>query len=617
MLSLLLFMSCGFNKKHEGVIIFKSDIAEDATSAVLSKFLETNDNSITEIKFEKGTYHFYPEKALEKFCHISNHGDLMIRTAFPIKDYSNLTIDGQGATFIFHGIMIPFLIEDSKNITVKNVIIDWADPFCSEGLIVANNEKEGTFDMQISDEYTYDIRNGQLYYLKEYYEHTLGQTILYDPERKAIAFQTEAYTPLSSWKSSTARFNKNRIQYKYGIDYRAPEYRFIGTEYKLFVEELEPGLVRIHNHSRKKLPRVGTILSSKGDQEVNRVAPAFRLTHTYGFNALNVTVHHAGGMGIIAENSADILLDSFNVTPSNGRMVSTTADATHFVGCRGKVELKNCTLQNQLDDAMNVHGVYQIIVDILDDHRIGVRMGHHQQLGFSIGIPGDSLGLVRLSDSFDPYDGLTINNIEYVNDRYQIITLNEELPDNLQEGDFVENLSAYPEVLVENCIIANNRARGLLISTPKETIVKDNFFSTEMEAILVPVESSFWYESGNGSNITIINNVFQDCVHSGQDRGVIRFQTDDNNKNIAFRNIKISDNTFSHFDNWILEVSNLDGLTFSGNTITNSGTFPQLFPTRPAIKIKASKNVVFKNNTYKGNAKVTLETDDDMILTDF
>lgn len=114
----------------------------------------------------------------------------------------------------------------------------------------------------------------------------------------------------------------------------------------------------------------------KGDQWENRLVPAFRVIHTYGFLAENINVHHAGGMGIIAENSDDLTLDNFNITPSKGRMVSTTADATHFVGCRGKVTIKNCTFQNQLDDASNVHGSYQRVVDVLDDYRIGARMGH-------------------------------------------------------------------------------------------------------------------------------------------------------------------------------------------------------------------------------------------------
>lgn len=593
------------------VVEFGLDIAEDATPALVARILKAKDQPISEIKFEKGTYHFYPDKGFEQFRYISNHGDLMINTPFPILNMKNLTIDGQGSTFIFHGIMIPFLIDGSEAISVKNLSIDWSESFHSEGLIVANDEVNKTFDMQIAEKYPYYISNGELIFVKEYYQHTIGQSILYDPERKAISFDTEAYTNITTKKKTDVKRNLDKINYKYEYDRRDVGNKNIGIENRVTVEELKPGLLRVHGHS-KQMPPVGHILSMKGEQGLNRVSPAFSVTHTNGFNALNVNVHHAGGMGIIAENSADLILDNFNVTPSQGRMVSTTADATHFVGCRGKVVLKNCTFENQLDDASNIHGTYQKIVDVLDDYRIGVRMGHHQQKAFVIGQANDNLGFVRLSNSFFAYDKSTIKSIEYINNRYQIITLNEKLPADVQPGDLVENLDGYPDLLVQNCIIRNNRARGLLISNPVNTVIENNFFSTEMEALLIPVESGHWYESGNAANVVIRGNTFQDCQHGGKDRGVIRFDTDDDNKNIAFKNIEIVNNTFNQFDNLILQVTNVDGVLFKGNTITNSGTFPQLHTKNPAIQVEASKNIKFENNTYKGKASKILEADESL-----
>ncbi|XMO85917.1 right-handed parallel beta-helix repeat-containing protein [Algibacter sp. AS12] len=599
---LLSTLSCDSQVRNaEGEsVLFTLDIKEDATLAVVSRILQSKDKPISEIKFEKGTYHFYPDKGFEKFCYISNHGDLMVKTPFPIQGLKNLIIDGQGSSFIFHGVIIPFLVNESSNITVKDLSIDWHEPFHSEGLIVANDEKNKTFDMQISDEYPYEIRNGEIYFIKEYYEHTLGQSILFDPERKAVTYNTQEYTGITTKSRTTKKHNLGKINYKYDHDDRAPEFMDIGVESRIKVEQLKPGLVRVHGH-KKSMPPIGMILTMKGEQGFNRVSPAFRVTHTNGFKATNVNVHHAGGMGIIAENSSDLILDNFNITPSKGRMVSTAADATHFVGCRGKVVLKNCTFNNQLDDASNIHGTYQKIIDVIDDYTIGVRMMHHQQLGFVIGGEKDNIGFVRLSESFFPYAKNTIKNKEYLNSRYQKITFNNKLPKDLKPGDLIENLDGYPELLVQNCIISNNRARGLLISNPANTVIENNVFSTEMEAILVPVESGYWYESGNAANVIIRNNVFNDCQYGGHNRGVIRFVTDDDNENIAFKNIEISNNTFNQFDNLILEISNTDGLKFTGNTITNSGTFPKLHPDNPAIKIKSSKNIIFKENNYTGN----------------
>ncbi|SIT11516.1 Right handed beta helix region [Zobellia uliginosa] len=619
LLTIIFSLSACFSDKNGKIKLlhFSSDISSDATPFVLKELLDKENEGVSKITFEKGEYHFYPDKGLEKFCYISNHNDVVIKTAFPLSQMKGLTIDGQGATFVFHGKMIPFLIDGSTNIAIKNLSIDWEVPFHSEALIVANDLENKTFDLKIAKEYPYEIRNGQLYFIKESYEHNLGQAILYDPERRAIAYNTEDYTPLTIYNNLPNKNTKTAVAYKYKVDSHDPVQNRIAREYALRVEELEPGLVRVYNH-RKKIPPVGKVLVCKGEQHANRLAPAIRITNTNGFNAKNVKVHHAGGMGLIAENSSDLILDRFDVTPSRGRMVSTTADATHFVGCRGRIELKKCIFKNQLDDATNVHGTYQEVVDVIDEFTIGVRMGHYQQQGFVIGKPKDKVGLVRLKNSFFPYDSLTIKSVQKLNSRYQKITFNESLPASLESGDLIENLSAYPEMLlVEDCIISNNRARGLLLSTPNETVIRNNFFSTEMEALLIPVESGHWFESGNGANISIIDNTFQDCNHSGYNRGVIRFVTDDDNHNIAFNNINIKGNTFNHFDNLILEVANTDGLVFQENVITNSKTFPKRHNQKSAFRLKSSRNIQFKKNTYEGDAETVVEVEGNMQKVEF
>ncbi|MFI3321770.1 MAG: right-handed parallel beta-helix repeat-containing protein [Rikenellaceae bacterium] len=603
----LTLSSCGGASSNVGAPIdltVSTSTNNDASYDVYTKVNKAIENGgNTTITFEKGTYHFYPERAHEEFVYISNHADVLARIAFCFKNVENVTIDGGGSTFIFHGRMIPFLMEGCKDMTVKNLKIDFAETFHSEGKIVAVNEGKGTFDMEISKEYPYEIRNGELIYLKSYYEHGLGQAILYDPATKGIAFQTELSTPISTTKpvNKNERFNA-QFSYKYKMDMKDDYIRLQGSERRLRAEQLKPGLVRIHNHN-KKMPTVGMILASKGEQGFNRFAPAFKVNTTDGFYAEKVIVHHAGGMGFLFENSKDLELFKCQITPSNGRMVSTTADATHFVGCRGTVKLSGCVFRNQLDDASNIHGAYQEVENIIDTHTIGVRVGHHQQLGFDLAQVGDTIGMVRLADSFHDYQKLTVKSINRVNGRYSTVTFNEELPKKIKKGDYCENLSAYPDLIVENCDISRNRARGLLISTPKTTIIRNNFFGTEMEALLLPVESGSWYESGNATNVIIEGNTFKDSNISGFDRGVICFRTDDESKNMAFSNVVIKNNKFDHFDSMIMEVTNVDGLTFEGNTITNSGTFPAQFPNNPVVTVQYSKNVVFKGNTYKGNAK--------------
>lgn len=610
------FFLLAFASANAKTIYFTKEIAEDATLAVLTKILAIEEEGITEVKFEKGTYHFYPDKAFEVYRHISNHDNQLTRTPFPLMGLKNLSIDGQGSTFVFHGVQIPFLLDKSENIRIKNLSVDWAMPFHSEATIVAQNAEEHTYDIRISEEYPYVIRNGNLVFLKEYYEHTVGQMYIFDPKTGATVYQTQDY---STWYSirqdAESIFGKVAYKYPFSDDKYDPKFNARNKELKSHFEELEPGLVRVYNHSRQ-LPPIGTVMVMKGAKGVNRTSPAFHLVQTTTFAGENIYVLHAGGMGIIAENCTDIRLDSFNVIPSEGRMVSATADATHFIGCRGKLEILNSTFTNQLDDGTNIHGAYQEVVDVIDEYTLGIRTGHFQQKGFKLGLPGDEIGIIKKDKSIFPIAKLTLKSLKMLNGAYCLLTFNEKLPNNLEAGDLLENQN-YPEVLIENCNFSKNRARGVLIASTKKSLIRNCYFHNEMEAMLFPGHMGHWYESGHAANVLIEGNTMIDCGFGGTKRGVIRFNGDVSLNEYTFKNIRIVNNKIERYDNLILDVNCVDGLVFEGNTITNSGNFPAQEAHLPAIRFQQSKNIHFEGNKYLGKAKVLIETDSEMVEVQF
>ncbi len=48
-------------------------------------------------------------------------------------------------------------------------------------------------------------------------------------------------------------------------------------------------------------------------------------------------------------------------SPGKGRVISITADATHYVNCGGYIRMIDCTFENQKDDATNIHGLYMAV----------------------------------------------------------------------------------------------------------------------------------------------------------------------------------------------------------------------------------------------------------------
>ena len=65
-----------------------------------------------------------------------------------------------------------------------------------------------------------------------------------------------------------------------------------------------------------------------------------------------------------------------------------------------------------------------------------------------------------------------IESVETINGRYVRVRFQDDLPQFLCPGHVVENMSWTPDLTVGTCTVRNNRARGLLISTPGKVLVE-------------------------------------------------------------------------------------------------------------------------------------------------
>ena len=89
------------------------------------------------IRFYPGTYHFHEKGAAIKEYYISNHDqDNPKKVGISLEGMKHLTLDGGGASFVFHGRMLPISLLHSENCVLKNFSIDylhslWRDFFIS------------------------------------------------------------------------------------------------------------------------------------------------------------------------------------------------------------------------------------------------------------------------------------------------------------------------------------------------------------------------------------------------------------------------------------------------------------------------------------------------------
>lgn len=576
--------------------------AKDATPIVVEALKKCKNEGISKLVFPNGTYHFYPTFAPERYCEITNNDNGLKRTSFPLIDFHNFIVDGNGSDFIYHGKMIPFIIEESTNINIINVNIDWEVPFVLEGLVVAKDDVNHTFDIEVKTPYLvefgrlylsleredspYERKYGKRFATWEHYNLEVGQNIFWNPKTKAPLYNTRQYNM---------------------------------PERGIFAEELKKGLIRISTKI-EKLPPIGSVMVSKGEYLQNRTSPAFRVFKAKDILFNNINVYHAGAMGLIAERSENITLDSFNVVlrENSERMITTTADATHFCNVKGKVIIKNSTFENMLDDATNIHGTYLRVNKIIDDFTLAVETYHPHQNGYLFGEEGDRVQVIDQKNLQPRTEPMILKKVERVNEKISYITFNKSIVNKVDIYDGVENISWHAEALIENNIVRNNRARSLLISTPRKVVVRNNHLSSQMANFRITGDLNLWNESGPCDDLLIENNILENSVYGGNGPQAVFLidpqYIDKNNFSGTYsRNIKIRNNIIKTFDSSILLAMSVDGLYFENNTIIETETYQPIFPDITNIRIVNSKNVVVKGNTYKsldGENKGNLSIDD-------
>lgn len=506
--------------------------SKDTTPAVVQALKECKKSKAKRLIFPKGRYEFWPTLASETYLFISNNDEGLKRIAFDLSEIKNLEIDGQGSSFIFHGYVLPFFLNKSENITFKNFTIDYSRTFHSEGRIIS--AFKDSIDVLFSDQFAYRVNNYRLEFVDE-------NRIVY---------------PFS-----------NLLEFDYAKKEVAPEARdYIGCE-NIVSKDLGHGLVRLY--LKGITGKSGNVLTFNAQKRLN---PAFVVSKSTNTKFVNILIYHAGGMGIIAQLSRDITLTKVKVTPTPNlkRMVSLTSDATHFVNCGGTILMEDCLFENQLDDATNVHGIYVRIEKIISSKELLVKLSHSQQFGIEFLFPKTKIEITN-AQSLMPY---TIDNriidIVKINKEYSRILLKNPLPNEATVGDIIGSLDNFPTVIIRNCTIRNNRARGILVGSRGKILVENNYFHNHAPAILMEGDGHRWFEQAGVQDLIIRNNIFDNCNYTPWGSGVISTKSGidkmKRSESKYNRNILIEKNKFILCSPNILSFYSVSGLIYRNNT---------------------------------------------------
>jgi len=547
----------------------------DDVRAVKKALADCKAHGAKKLVFEKGQYDFYPTFAGERYCYISNNDEGLKRIAFDLKNINDLTIDGQGAQLMFHGFMSPFVLEGSNNIKIKNLSIDYYRTFHSEAIILGY-DADG-MDVEILENFPFNIHGG---------------TLLFTDGQKQIGELTTVSKGVTYGSSHMLEYDTKKRETAYMVK----DFYFRNIN-GFPAKKLEGRKVRI------RVPGLtGTIGNTMVFGPNHRKHPGFVVSDSKNTSFNNIILHHAGGMGILGQRSHNITVDSCKVTPSKGRMISVTADATHFVNCTGKIALTNNLFENQKDDATNIHGIYVQVIEKSANNKVIVQLKHQQQHGFDFMKPGMELELVR-GKSMITYDTTIVKHVNRINKEVTEVTFDKNLPANLEIGDAIAEIRDYPEILISGNIIRNNRARGMLLNCRGKTVVENNTFHSPGAAILFEGDSFFWFEQGGVRDCVIRNNNFENCLYGVWGKAIIDVKAgilEDKETSRYNRNILIENNTFKIYDDLtLLNAYCVDGLIWRNNTVEKTEAYPKTGKSNKRFVVEYSNNVqIDSQNDY-------------------
>ncbi|MBP7274905.1 MAG: NPCBM/NEW2 domain-containing protein [Kiritimatiellae bacterium] len=566
---------------------FQPDDPSDQTPALQRALRALREAPGSTLRLAKGTYHFHSSGALRKHFHVSNHEQPMWHpVSLPLVDLRNVTIDGQGSLFLFHGIVQPVLIQDSENVILKNIAFDYATPPHSQGVITQVDAESYVVEVD-SAQFPHEIRNGWFVFKGEGWERPdAGTGIVFRGSTGEIVAGTGDFT------------------------YKGP------------LTVLAPGKYRVQRNVAAAGIRTGDVITFRHDLWTSRPHPAFALYRARNVRLDQCPIHASHGMGLLAQRSENIHIRGGGSHPraGTGRRFSTNADATHFSNCRGTVIAEGGRYEGMMDDAINVHATCLRIEEVIDPQTIRCRYVHPQAVGFETFLPGESLRFIH-ARTLTPRETRTVATVRKTGIRDVILRLDQPAPEGIGPGDAVENADWFPEVVFRRNVVRNNRARGALFTTPRPVRVEENLFERVAgSAILLAGDANGWYESGGCSDVLIRGNRFRDNLTS-------RFQftealisiypeVPDLGKQSAYYhgNIRVERNIFETFDVPLLFAISAKGISFRGNQITYNQNYPGW--NRPPFEFRRCAGVEISGNRVLRNGQPVPWTESNVKLQD-
>eukprot|EP00037_Helgoeca_nana_P022800 m.234632 g.234632 ORF g.234632 m.234632 type:complete len:647 (+) comp26130_c0_seq2:34-1974(+) len=529
------------------------------------------------IRIPRGTYHFHWDLCPTALIYVSN----TVMTPMPAKslglwfrDLADVVVEGEGSTLIFHGLMTPIVVDGSRNITIRDLDVDWVHPSVLEGLVVAATSS--SFDLQLHPSVNYTVVDGGI---------TFG----------AEGWSLDGVTGASQSTAATLC-----QEFDPGTDRTWRRSNPLGTPgHPAAVTQLAqpPGTIRVVTGTAAELPSVGHHLWFRSGDRQN-VGLLSQYSRDVRF--ANVAMHFMSGFGAIAQFTENIEYHNFSVetTPESGRFCASSADMLQCSGCSGVLNISASRFVGSQDDAVNVHGTHLQIVAQPTPTSITVQFMHPESYGFRAFFPGDELQLTR-ADSLEGFGSAVVATVTVVNATHRLLVL--DAPPATTDGgsirlgyDVVENVRWCPDVVIDSSYFARMPTRGLLLTTRGKVVVRNSTLLGDNRALHISDDATSWFESGPVTDVHFVNNT---VIRTGAIGPVIDLAPSATKAGTVHRSVRVENNTIHMLNGSkqvVLGALATAGLAFVGNVIHSPGR-----PLTPSNLVQATNcsGVVVANNT--------------------
>jgi len=360
----------------------------------------------------------------------------------------DLTIEARGARLMVEGWMQVFSFEQCKRVTMNGMEITYRRPAATEGRVVRSTKEN--FD------------------------------IAYDPA---------LYTYIDSIVQGRYYFYSQEKKHFY--------YGHVGD-----TELIRPGLVRM---TSKENPPVGDILVIRYG---GHYRPCVMLRESEDITLRGLSIRSFPGMGVVGHLCHNILIESLNVTPDEGRVSSTSTDATHFTSCSGDLTITHSTFAGNGDDCTNIHNYYWYVTpDAADSNKAEIQIRgadlHAQALDYPM--MGDTLILLN-SRNMKEVGRFVTRSCSTDTEAWRVeVTLDHPLPMTDYDKLLMYNYTRFPRVMIADNVDEYNNGRAFLLKA-RDVVVRGNRIGrSTLAAIKLGAERS-WHEAGPVEHVVVEGN---------------------------------------------------------------------------------------------------------------